>query len=198
MIFIFENGKVDLIPEAKSLPEIKNLKAIDKTKGKVYFYMWITYLYYVYRQNGLYENLFTLSRKRQVCVDQLKKSGEFYKDIENKKEVKALINWYQENSKTKEERLLESLDSDIEVYLEHLKNIPYEITVKIEEETKGVNGEGGGIQTFSKVEDNSDRKMKAIKNSKELVLYRKELKKLVRETGSKKAGKKFRTRKFEE
>jgi hypothetical protein len=83
MIFIFENGKVDLIPEAKSLPEIKNLKAIDKTKGKVYFYMWITYLYYVYRQNGLYENLFTLSRKRQVCVDQLKKTGEFYKDIEN-------------------------------------------------------------------------------------------------------------------
>lgn len=195
MIFDFIEGKVEILPEAMTLPEVKALWDEDKTRGKQYFHMYMTYIFFVYRSDGIYKNMYLTTRKRSTCVNQLQKSEDYWQEIEGKATVKALIEWYEKNSKTKEEQLLEALDDDIERYMEYLKNMPYSRQVRVEEKKNG----DGGVTVAFRHEDNSDEKMKAIKNSKELVLYRKELKKLVKDAGiNKKRGKQFRTRRFEE
>ena len=196
MIFNFEDGKVNLLPEAMTLPEVKTLWREDKTSSKTTFNLIITYIYFVYRIDTIYKNMYLTTRKRATCVNQLGKSEDYWKDIEDKESVKLLIDWYTNNAKSKEEQLLDALDDDIDKYIEYLKNIPYTKKVRVEE-TK--NDETGEVTTSYKNEDNSDEKMKAIKNSKDLLLYRKELKKLVKDTNAgKKKGKQFRTRRFEE
>lgn len=193
MIFTYENNKVELLPEANTLPEVNLLKESDKTRGKKYFHLWLTYIYFVYREGGVYHNQFITTRKRMTCVNQLQKDADYWKEIEGNKKVMLLIEWYKKHSLNKEEQLLAALDEDIGKYLDYLKGIPYSRSIKVEKKS-----EDGDIQTFFRSEDNSDEKMKAIKNSKDLILYRKELKKLVRETARKRTGKKVRTRNYEE
>lgn len=193
MIFTYDNNKVELLPEATTLPEVNILKESDKTKGKKYFHLWITYIYFVFKEDGVYHNQFITTRKRMTCVNQLGKEPDYWKEIEKNERVMALINWYVKHSRNKEEQLLDALDKDIEYYLDYLKNVPYSKKIKVEEKV-----EDGGVRTFFKEEENSDEKIKAIKNSKDLIIYRKELKKLVRETAKKKTGKQVRTRKYEE
>jgi hypothetical protein len=194
MIFDFVDGKVELLPEAMTLPEVKVLWDEDKTRGKQYFHLYITYIFFVYRIDGIYKNMYLTSRKRQACVNQLKKPEDYWQEIESKPTVAALIKWYNDNSKTKEEQLLEALDEDIDKYIEYLKNIPYARQVRVEEKQ----GDGEIVVSY-KSSDNSDEKMKAIRNSKDLILYRKELKKMVKDSGvNKKRAKQFRTRIFEE
>ena len=192
MIFTFENNKVELLPEAMTLPEVKALSDADKTAGKKYFNVYIKYIFFVYRADGIYKEQYITSRKRLTCVNQLQKDDHYWKEIEDNNLVKALINWYQKHSKTKEEQLLDAVDYDIEKYMDYLGSIPYSNKVTVETETK----DGSKITTFN-VEDNSTAKMSAIKNSKDLILYRKELKKLVKDTGIKRKAKQFRTRLFE-
>jgi hypothetical protein len=193
MIFSFEDGKVTVLPEAMNIPEVKSVYKLDKMVGKEHFHQWMTYIFYVYRPGGIYESLFMSVRKRTVSVAQLGKGEEYWQEIEAKLEIQKLIEWYTNNSMSKEEQLLYELDIDIDMYLNYLKKISY--TKQQEVKTKGPKGKI--ITSFITV-DNSDEKMKAIKNSRDLVSYRKELKKLVRETGQKKkAGKTFRTRQFE-
>ena len=192
MIFDFQNGKVEVLEEAMTLPEVKALWDDDKTKGKQYFNMYLKYIFFVYRADGIYKEQYITSKKRLTCVNQLKKAETYWKEIEQKPLVMALIKWYNKYSKTKEEQLLDALDNDIEHYMEYLNDIPYQkeekVIVTSEDDSK--------VETF-RTEDNSDAKMKAIKNSKDLILYRKELKKLVRDTGIKRKTKQFRTRMFE-
>ena len=192
MIFEYENNKVSLLPEALTLPVVAALRESDKTKGKAFYHMWIKYIYFAYRNEGIYNNQFLTTRKRMTCVNQLKKDDNYWKTIEGNDLVMALINWYQKYSKEKEEQLLDALDKDIDTYLEYLKDIPYTKSIKVEET---VDEE---LKSYFKEEDNSTEKMKAIKNSRDLILYRKELKKLVKENGHKKSGKQTRTRKYEE
>lgn len=195
MIFNFENGKVTLVPEAMTVPEIKVLYSSDHDRSKSVFNNYITYIFYVYRLGGIYEHQFVGVRKRLTCVHQLKKSEDYWQTIENNKEVMAVIDWYIKYSKSKEEQLLEALDADIEHYLDYLKKIPYTKQIRVEESQ----GEDKDPIITYRSEDNSDEKMKAIKNSRELVMYRKELRKLVKETNMKrkKSGNTFRTRQYE-
>ncbi len=193
MIFDFIDNKVSILPEAMNLPEVRALYRSDKTKQKTYFDRYVKYIFYVYRENGIYRNQFASTRRRLTCVQQLGLGEKDWEAIERNPFVKNLVRWYIENAVTKEERLLIALDEDIDSYLQYLSGIKY---TKRQRETS-MNGDKEEI-TFRDV-DNSDEKMKAIKNSKDLVIYRKELKKLVKETGKKSASKKtFRTRKFEE
>lgn len=193
MIFSFEDGKVKVLPEAMSIPEVKAVYKLDKTQDKLQFGQYMTYIFYVYRASGIYENLFMTERKKKTSISQLGKGEDYWEQIENKPEIKNLIEWYTTNSQSKEEQLLFELDIDIEMYLNYLKKIPY--TKQQEVKTKGPKGKI--TSTFVTV-DNSDEKMKAIKNSRDLVSYRKELKKLVKDTSQKKkTGKTFRTRQFE-
>lgn len=193
MIFDVVDNKVIVIPEAMELKEIKSLWDSDKTKGKIYFERYIKYIFYVYREEGIYRNQFITTRKRLTCVQQLNIKETEWESIEKNKYVKALIKWYQENSLSKEERLLVALDEDIDHYLKYLMGIKY--TTRVREEV--MNDEK--MEVIFRDIDNSTEKMKAIKNSKDLIIYRAELKKLVRQTGKGKSTKKsFRTRKFEE
>lgn len=195
MIFDFVEGKVTVLPEAMTLPEVRTLWDEDKTRGKQYFHMYMTYIFFVYRVDGIYKNMYLTTRKRAACINQLQKKEDYWQEIEEKPTVKAMIKWYNDHSKTKEEQLLDALDEDIDKYIEYLKNIPYTRSVRVEEKKNG----DGDISVVFRSEDNSDEKMKAIKNSKDLILYRKELKKLVKESMvNKKRAKQFRTRLFEE
>ena len=105
----------------------------------------------------------------------------FWKKIESVKEVRALIDWYNENAKTVEERMIDAVDNDIQKYLEHLNSIEYVKSGK----------DDVPIQNFNE-------KMTAIKGAKELILYRKELRIIITGTKSKSTKKKFRTRLFED
>lgn len=193
MIFDIINSKVVVIEEAMTVPVIKALHRSDKTKGSRLFDRYMRYIFYVYRENGIYKNQFIATRRRLTCVQQLQLKETDWEEIERNRYVSAVIDWYKENSQSKEEQLLVALDQDIDEYLKYLKGIKY---TKQEKEVIVVDG---SEQFHYHDVDNSTEKMKAIKNSKDLIIYRTELKKLVRQTGKKIGSKKsFRTRKFEE
>lgn len=194
MIFEVVDGKIGVIEEAKNLKEVKALWDYDRTRSKLSYNKYITYIFYVYREDGIYKNLFLATRKRQTCVNQLKIKETEWEQIEAIAEVQGLITWYLQHSLNKEEQLLVALDKDIDDYLQYLKNIKY---IKFE---RIVEKDSDGVENIIRRDiDNSVEKMRAIKNSKDLIIYRNELKKLVKSSGKSKGNRKtFRTRKFEE
>ena len=177
MIFTWKEGRIDVIPEARKLKVIIALREKDKTNTRTYYHRYLGYVYYVWSPKSIYANQFENVRKAKYCIEVLKKPADFWKEMEEIPEVKDFIEWYQDNLLTQEERMVISVDRDIEQYIDHLNSIPF----------RQANGE-----------ENIDTKMKAIKTAKELLLYRKELRSLLMGKKAKNNKKKVRTRLFEE
>ena len=176
MIFTWESGKIEVIPEAEKLAVLIALRDKDKTATRTYYNRALKYVYYVWSPKSIYAEQPPTSRKRKFCAEILKKDHDFWKELEAIPEVKAFIDWYVDNALSMEERLVNAVDVDIEKYIDHLNKIPY----------KKSNGD-----------ENIDTKIKAIKAAKDLLLYRKELKVLLQGRKAKGNKKKVRTRLFE-
>lgn len=169
MPFLYlENGEVFPTEEGMEIPAVKSVYNADKTDGKVFFRDVLKYLYYVYRKDGVYSDMFEQMRKTTVIERHLPKRD--YKVLESNKRVQELIKEYLERQMTKNERLLYLLEKDIEKLLERISSIPYTKTCVVK--VPHTNDDGETTMLPTKIEfDNIEEKSKAIKEASSLVDY---------------------------
>lgn len=169
MSFLYmEDGKVFPTEEGKELPAVKALYNADKTEGKRFYNDALIYIFFVYKKDGVYHDMYETMRKKTVLQRHLPKREE--KHFEENKRVAELIDEYLQRQFTKTERLLYKLEKDIDALLERISSIPYTKTVKAK--IPYTNENGDITQVPAEIElDNSEEKDKSMRLAEKLVDY---------------------------
>lgn len=123
-ILYLENNTVILNEEAKSLPCIQSLIRQDRSEKLLNFQNIITGVYFIYKPDGLYENL--SQKEREVVIYEKGHISKEWSYYSTNKQVKEFIDVYCKTVLTKARRFLESIKKDMDEFLEHLSSIPME------------------------------------------------------------------------
>lgn len=189
MSFLYiENGEIKITEEGLSHPIVHEYYKSDKTKKKGSFKVWITYLFYVYKKDGLYKDKLMTDKKRLTCKHHIGKPIDYYKRLDNV--LDRFIEVYIASQRIDPiEEFLTKVYKDMDEYINHLLNIKYTITL---ESIKNVNGEA----ITEKIEkDNSEEKVKAYKAVTDILKTKeaieKKVKSTLRETKKKKINRLF-------
>ena len=112
MPFLYiEDGVVKITQEGMVLPQTQEVYSADRSTTKRFFNDVIRYVFFVYKKDGVYQDLFLNYRRKLVLERHLpdRKEGDFEKNIR----VINFINEYQQRQLTKAERLLFQLELDM-------------------------------------------------------------------------------------
>ena len=176
---ILVNGIVEVTDEGMTIPSVKELYTNDKNSEKKFFHDSITYIFFSYKNKGVYCNKLPSSRKQFVIDKHL--SNRKVSDFENHPRVKAVIEDYIDCEFTPIERLGEGLKRDVESMLKRIETIPYEKQQKVEFDVDytipgSTDGEKG-IKHISMMwtVDNSEEKEKKLQLALKLFDYEKAL-----------------------
>lgn len=159
---VLNNGKVEFTEEGKTLPAVIELNNRDKHLDKKFYDDTATYIFYVYKKEGVYANKLPSSKRQYVVEKHL--SNRKVSDFENNITVKKIISLYIELQYTPVEQLGEGLKRDIEDLLKRINNIEYEKEVIVEFEAEvDIDGKKEPKHFHQKVMmDNSAEKEKAM------------------------------------
>ena len=169
MSFLYiKDGVVLPTEEGKTIPQLKALYNADKTESKRFYNDALTYIYFVYKKEGVYDDMYESMRKKTVINRHLPKREE--KQFEENKRVRELIQEYLDRQLTKNERLLYKLEKDIDNLLERISSIPY--TKNVKATVPHLNEKGEQVMVSAIIEiDNSEEKDKSIRLAEKLVDY---------------------------
>lgn len=123
MFLYIEDNKVKVTDEGMMLSCVEKLYKKDKHVGKPYFNDCITYIYFVYKYDSMYQNQFSETKKKIVCINHVKNRN--WEDLESDKDVKEIIDTYIDSQCTVTMRMILKVKEDIEKYIEYLRDIPY-------------------------------------------------------------------------
>lgn len=170
---VLNNGKVEFTEEGKTLPAVIELYNSDKRVNKKFVDDSATYIFYVYKNDGVYENKLPQARRQMVIEKHLPERT--IKDFENNRIVKSLIALYIELEYTPVEQLYLGLKRDIEDLLKRVGNIEYEKKILVEWDSEV---EGGETRHFKEwvTMDNSAEKEKAMNLATKLIDFDEKLK----------------------
>lgn len=173
MPFLYiQDGVVSATEEGMELPQVKAVYSSDKTQGKKFFNDVLRYVFFVYKKDGLYQDLFLSYRKKLAIERHL--PGRDIEDFETNRRVLDLIAEYQERQLSKAERFLFQLELDMEALLKRITEIPYTKRVKVNVPVTGQDGEQQTVSTMVDME-NYDEKAKAIMLADKMIDYQDKL-----------------------
>jgi hypothetical protein len=166
----YESSKVQMIEDAETIPEVKELKSSDKTPGKKFFDESLTYLYWMYKRKGIHSQKLPGHRRSIIETNYLK----HYKvaEIEKNKYFQRLKDYYFRDQLTLTEQMYENLKEDIQSFLDYIQSIPFKKIGKIDHviEVADPDGNPHSVKVKMEVEiDNSTEKMSAIANADKLI-----------------------------
>jgi hypothetical protein len=188
MSFIeLKNGEIEVTEEGKTLPEIKELYAADRTSSHKRWYKdALTFLYYVYKRDGIYANLFPSERKERVIQRYM--PGRSIKDFENNKAFVKVRDLYMDLQFTTVERMILKVDDDMEMLLKKISEVPLTKRVKVKIK---IDDDGRTEERFIDM-DNSEEKFKVMQIAEKLIEYQAKLReKIVRDERKKKTHKRL-------
>ena len=168
-----KNGKVEFTEEGKTLPSVIELYNSDKRIIKKFVDDTATYIFYSYKNGGVYENKLPNARKQMVIDKHLPERT--IKDFENNRIVKSIIALFIELEYTPVEQLYLGLKRDIEDLLKRVSNIEYEKNILVEWDSEV---DGGETRHFKQwvLMDNSAEKEKAMTLATKLIDFDEKLK----------------------
>lgn len=173
MSFLYiEDGVVRSTEEGLVLPQVQAVYSADRSTSKKFFNDVIRYVFFVYKKDGVYQDLFLGYRKKLVLERHLPDRTE--EDFEKNLRVVALIEEYQQRQLSKAERLLFQLECDMESLLKKITEIPYTKKVKVNIPVIDSNGNEQRVTTIVDME-NYDEKAKAIMLADKMVDYQDKL-----------------------
>lgn len=173
MSFLYiENGVVGITEEGMALPAVQDVYNSDRTTTKKFFNDVIRYVFFVYKKDGVYQDLFLGYRKKLTLERHLpdRKEDDFEKNIR----VINFISEYQQRQLSKAERFLFQLEIDMEALLKRITEIPYTKKVKVNIPVVDQNGAEQRVSTVIDME-NYDEKAKAIMLADKLIDYQDKL-----------------------
>lgn len=163
---------VDATEEGKELSSVQDLYNADKTASKKFYHDALKYIYFVYKADGVYSNMFESSRKNHVILKHFEKRE--IKDFEANIRVKAVIKDYLDLQLTKTKRLYYRLEKDMEDLLDRISKIPYTRKVKVK---VPVEGNDGKTEVATEIEiENYEEKAKAMLMADKLIDYEAKIK----------------------
>jgi hypothetical protein len=173
---VLNNGKVEFTEEGKTLPVVIELYNSDKRVNKKFVDDTATYIFYVYKNDGVYENKLPQARRQMVIEKHLPERT--IKDFENNRIVKSLIALYIELQYTPVEQLYLGLKRDIEDLLKRVGNIEYEKEIMVEFDADVVVENENTTKHFKQrvMMDNSVEKDKAMALATKLIDFDEKLK----------------------
>ena len=182
MILELINNKVFIIKEAEYLPEYLSL-CKKKFKDDA-----LTFIYYMYNENSVYKELLPSQRRKYVAERHLQ--GVDVEEIEKDEDVQKFIKIYNEIQLSREERLRQKVQRDMDDLLDRLSDIKFSKTVLVNVD---VEVDGNIITKKVPVEiDNSKEKGDALKLSETLIELSKKLEVMVKGQTNKKKEQKVR------
>lgn len=182
MILELINNKVFIIKEAEFLPEYVSL-CKKKFKEEA-----LTFIYYMYNENSVYKELLPSQRRKYVSERHLQ--GYSVEEIEKDEDVQKFIDIYNEIQLSREERLRQKVQEDMDDLLDRLSNIKFSKTVIVNVE---VEEKGSTVTKKVSVEiDNSKEKGEALKLAETLIELSKKLEIMVKGQTNKKKEQKIR------
>ena len=191
-----EKERVQITEEGMMLPEVKEIWNRDKHSAKPYFNKVITYLFWMYKKDGEYQN-HPIKRRMELAGNM---AGVNPKDMEDCPHIRKLISAYVENETTLTERLYLGIKKDINDILEYVKDIPFVVKEKVEVDVDVPKfaGSTDTVKHTIKVEvevDNTEKKWKAMERADKLIDFEEKIrKKVIKEAQLKRSGE---TRKFD-
>ena len=187
MPFLYiEDGVVRITQEGMVLPQVQEVYAADRSTTKKFFNDVIRYIFFVYKKDGVYQDLFLNYRRKLVLERHLpdRKEDDFEKNIR----VINLITEYQQRQLSKVERLLFQLELDMELLLKKITEIPYTKKVKVSVPVIDQMGDERKIPTIIEME-NYEEKAKAIMLADKMIDYQDKLRaKVIKEKSSERGG----------
>lgn len=186
MSFLYlENNVVKITDEGMALKPYDVLYKSDKTEGKKFFNQVITYIYWVFKKDGIYSNQPLPSRKKHVSKAYINRN---YKELERQPKVRECIEEYYNINYTRDERRLDTVENDIDEYMDYLVSIPWTIRQNVEVDVEVMVGEDKQIipKKVSVDVPNDDAKKKSMKSLKEMIELRNELEKTISKQSRKK------------
>ena len=180
MPFLYiEDGVVKITQEGMVLPQTQEVYSADRSTTKRFFNDVIRYVFFVYKKDGVYQDLFLNYRRKLVLERHLhdRKEEDFEKNIR----VINFINEYQQRQLTKAERLLFQLELDMELLLKKITEIPY--TKKVKVSVPVMDGDGNETKVSTVVDmENYEEKAKAIMLADKMIDYQDKLRsKIIKE-----------------
>jgi len=193
-----QEDKVVISPEALKFDQVAKIYNKDRRNdGKPYFNKVIAWVWHCYYPDHALSNHSSYERKKRVKETYFQ--GVDIKNIENDKDVHALVELYMKDVMTPSQRFYEDLKKDMSDTLEYIRSIPmyheikHEIVVDVE-----LPDEEGKMKTMkakAKVPlriDNSSEKMKAMSTAHKLMDLEESLKiRIKKEKKSKKGTKRL-------
>jgi len=181
-----ENGVVMATEEGMALPQVQDVYSADRTTTKKFFNDVLRYIFFVYKKDGIYQDMFVTFRKKLVLERHLQDRKE--DDFEKNQRVVNLILEYQQRQLTKAERFLYQLEIDMEALLNRITEIPYTKRIKINVPYTDQDGNEQKVPTMVDME-NYDEKAKAIMLADKMIDYQDKLRaKIIKEKTADKTG----------
>ena len=181
MFLYFEDDIVKIKPDAVLYPQVKALYKSDRTgEGKAFFQKCITYMYYAYKKDGDFCNMYPTKRKEHASL-----AAEVdWKALEENTRVKSLIDFYIETQYSLSEKLYEGVKKDMEDLLKSINDEPFIKKIQVEVEIDIPEAIGSPIMAKwpvkQKVEfNNAENKMKLLKVAEQLMDMEDKLKKKI-------------------
>lgn len=181
MFLYFDNDIVKMKDDAVLYPSVKALYKSDRTgEGKIFFQKCITYMYYAYKKDGDFCNMYPTKRKEHSAII----SETNWKELEENPRVKAMIDFYVETQYSLSEKLYEGIKKDMEELLKSVNDEPFVKYVPIELEIDIPESLGSTIMVKYPIKqkvayNNAENKMKLLKISEQLMEMEDRLKKKV-------------------
>lgn len=120
-MFYLEKEEVFITEDGMVFDEVKELYKRDRrNESKPFFKKCITYIYWAYKKDGELRLLLPSKRRKKAAEI----AGVDEKEMEDNKEVKAVIKLYNHLNKSSSELLMDASDKRVEETIEWLNNIP--------------------------------------------------------------------------
>jgi hypothetical protein len=133
MLYLDEDTQlVKVTNEGMSLKEVKDLWNRDKKTGKSFFKKCITYIYYTYKNRGIFSN-YPLKKRQELVVNKYC-SSETVKYFEENEQIKKVIELYKGIELTFVENVYEDIKADIYELIDNMRKIPWYLTKQMDVE----------------------------------------------------------------
>lgn len=189
MFLYIENEEIKIKQEALIYPEVKALYNSDRTgEGKKFFQTCIKYMFYAYKKDGDFCNMFP--KKRKELSAEL--AGIKWEELEANPRVQAMIDFYNTTQLSLTEKLYEGVKKDMESLLKSINDEPFVKEVQVEVEIDIPEAKDSNITVKYPIKtkipfNNADNKMKLLKLSEALMDMEERLsKRIVKENMMKK------------
>lgn len=170
LIFNPETGDVTLSDHAKNFTCFSLLKDADTTKSKNLYHNQLKALFYLYSINSPLMARYTPEQRREFVFSQI---ITLKRDRIESPQFETCERVMLRHGMSREEAQFEQLQTDFDCLLDHLNSIPWE------REVVEISDQGKKKTTRSYKISNMDERIKAIKNSKDILQLQKELEGIV-------------------